>query len=639
MRTAVRLSVAGLMAAAGAAGVAWVRQPEAPARPAAATPAAPSPSAPQSGDPGLLMHFSAVGAGPSGEGTTLDVTGKVRAKVVGNPRLTTLGPSEGIRFNGTTDWLVISDDIAKDRSVLPAREFTASAWVSLAQPDSTGAVLGCQQDGKQGWSLGFHKNRFVLSLATKGAARGRMTHLAGKTELAAGRWYHVAGVYDGAAMRLYVNGKLDAESADQSGEIAYPASAPFTVAALKEKEGALGLNGTLLEVKLFGRAADPAMFVNEAAAGARLLGFEPPTDSVQRFIAKPYLQFGTKTGMTLMWETSQPGQGWVEYTEALPFDQKTGPGSLGTMHEVRIEGLKPETQYFWRAHTTAADGADLAGDVLTFQTAVNDQTPFMFVAIGDTQKNLPVIQKLQDFAYSLRPNMEIHLGDIVDEGPNKMEWTKELLPGSWTLMSRVAMYPAIGNHEKNHSLYYQYVSVPDPEYYYTYTYGNAQFFSIDTNKPVDEQSEQYKWLDAELGKSTAVWKFVYHHHPVYSSDEDDFGDTYKGKSTFGDPKYRVLAPLFEKHKVDIDFNGHVHCYERTWPLYQGKVDEDRGVIYLTTGGGGGGLESAGPSRTWFAQRVYRGHHITSVMINQKHLVLQAFDLEGRLFDTMEIRKK
>ena len=87
---------------------------------------------------------------------------------------------------------------------------------------------------------------------------------------------------------------------------------------------------------------------------------------MQRFIAKPYLQFGTKTGMTLMWETSQPGQGWVEYTEALPFDQKSSMGSLGTMHEVRLEGLKPQTQYFWRARTTAPDGAELVGDVLTF---------------------------------------------------------------------------------------------------------------------------------------------------------------------------------------------------------------------------------------------------------------------------------
>lgn len=622
MRNSLGVIASGLMVIGG---VAWVKQP------------------PAAGEPGLLMHFSTAGTKIEGE-TTLDKTGKVKAKLVGKPAIAVLGPSEGLKLNGSTDWLKIGDDIASNKAILPTREFTASAWVSIAETQPWGSVLGCVQDNgddEHGWVLGYDNNVFSFGLATKGAddGNGKLTYLKGKTTIVPNKWYHVAAMYDGTTMRLYVNGKLESESKDQSGEILYPKTAPFTIGCFKDKDEQHPMNGTLLEVKLYGRAVDPTTFVNEAAAGAKLLGWEPPVDKTQRFVAKPYLQFGTKTGMTVMWETSQPGQGWIEYTEALPFDQKTNPATIGTMHEIRIEGLKPETQYLYRVHTTASDGTELVGDTLTMQTAVNDNSPFMFVAIGDTQKNLPVIQKLQDFAFSLRPNLEIHLGDIVDEGPNKQEWVKELLPGSWTLMSRVPMYPAIGNHEKNHSLYYQYISTPDPEYYYTYTYGNAQYFSIDTNKPVDPESEQYKWLDAELGKSKATWKFVYHHHPVYSSDEDDFGDTYKGKSTWGEPRYRVLTGLFEKHNVDIDFNGHVHSYERTWPLRGGKVDEDRGVIYLTTGGGGGGLESAAPSRNWFTQRVYRGHHITSVMINGKHLVLQAFDLEGRLFDTMEIRKK
>lgn len=86
------------------------------------------------------------------------------------------------------------------------------------------------------------------------------------------------------------------------------------------------------------------------------------------------------------------------------------------------------------------------------------------------------------------------------------------------------------------------------------------------------------------------------------------------------------------------FNGHVHAYERTWPIYKEKVNEEKGTIYITSGGGGGGLESVAPSRTWFQKRTYRGHHITYVMIHDKSLQLQAFDLEGRLFDVMELKK-
>lgn len=624
---------AGLsVAAVGVLGVgAFETQPPVTSSAAAAT------------EPGLLLHFGIQGAEPQ-NGVVTDLTGRVRATIKGQPARVTLGPTEGYRFHGATDWLVLADDAIAAKSKLPTRELTAAAWVNVAETQAWGSIIGCIQDNgnaEKGWLLGYNTDHFVLALASKGAddGDGAMTYLAGKTPIVPGRWYHVAGVYDGTTMRLYVNGKLDAESTAQKGDILYPDAAPFTIACYQDRDEQYPMNGTMLEVKLHDRALPATVFANEAAAGARVISWEPPSTGEQAFVVKPFLQYATKTGMTFVWETTRRGQGWVEFGEALPFDRKSAKGSEGTAHEIRVEGLSPQTMYFYRVHTTSPDGPDLVSDTLTFQTAVHDDGAYAFGVIGDTQRNPAVIQRLQDFTYSLRPNFQIHLGDVVDEGPSKHEWTKEMLAGSWNLMSRVCMFPAIGNHEKNHSLYYQYFAVPDPEYYYTYTYGNAQFFSIDTNKPMDPQSEQYRWLDEQLGKSKATWKFVYHHHPVYSSDENDYGDTYKERSFWGDRRIRHLADLYERHGVDINFNGHIHCYERSWPLRQGKIDQDRGVIYLTSGGGGGGLESAAPSRTWFAKRTYRGHHITYIMIHDKTLQLQAFDLEGRLFDTMELRKK
>jgi predicted phosphodiesterase len=643
---ALVVAAAGLAGAIGLAG--GGKQPSGtPGNqgPASVTPQPVSASIPKASgsDPSLLMHFG-LGVGSVEGKTVKDGTGKVTATIVGKPEETVVGPSKGYRFNGAGDWMVVTKDISASRAGLPKSTFTVSAWVSLNETQEWGSIISCLQDNgnaETGWLLGYNRETFSFGLSTRGAddGDGKMTYLKGTTKIVPGKWYHVAGVYDGAEMRIVVNGKQEATTREQSGEILYPESAAYTIGCYQDKDERFPMAGTLLEVKVHDRAMDATAFVNEAAAGARLVSYEPPVDTTQRFVVKPYLQFGTKTGMTVMWETARPGQGWVEYAEALPFDRKTSAGSLGTMHEVRLEGLKEETQYFYRVNTTAEDGTVFPGETLTLQTAVRDDSPFMFAVIGDTQRNPPVIKTLQDFSFTLRPNMQIHLGDVVDEGPNKKEWTEEMLPSSWTLMSRVAMYPAIGNHEKNHSLYYQYFSLPGPEYWYTYTYGNAQFFSIDTNKPVDEASEQYKWLDAELGKSKATWKFVYHHHPVYSSDENDFGDTYKEKSTFGEPKYRVLAGLYEKHGVDICFAGHIHSYERTWPIRGGKVDHDRGVVYIVAGGGGGGLESAAPSRVWFSKRVQRGHHVAAVAVHGKTLQLQAFDLEGRLFDTMEMTKK
>jgi phosphodiesterase/alkaline phosphatase D-like protein len=56
---------------------------------------------------------------------------------------------------------------------------------------------------------------------------------------------------------------------------------------------------------------------------------------------------------------------------------------------------------------------------------------------------------------------------------------------------------------------------------------------IDSNRDLYEGSEQYNWLEWELSKSTAMWKIAMHHHPPYTSDSNDYGDTAKELSNLG----------------------------------------------------------------------------------------------------------
>ena len=54
----------------------------------------------------------------------------------------------------------------------------------------------------------------------------------------------------------------------------------------------------------------------------------------------------------------------------------------------------------------------------------------------------------------------------------------------------------------------------------------------------------------------ATWRFVAFHHPGFNSSKSHFDQQYM----------RLLAPVFEAGKVDLVFNGHVHNYQRTFPL-------------------------------------------------------------------------
>ncbi len=367
----------------------------------------------------------------------------------------------------------------------------------------------------------------------------------------------------------------------------------------------------------------------------------------QSIIAGPYVQYATKTSIAILWETADEATTVVEYGEAqflrdekvpVPLPKKIAPEGVRTMHEVTLTGLKPEQEYVYRVTSVMKDGTVLPSAVYTFKTAVNDSTAYTFGFVSDTQNNPPVWGAIAQYLFNERPNFVLHGGDIVGNGDNKKEWLDEFLKPGHVLMSRIPMYAAIGNHENNHEHYYQYMANPAPEDYYTFRYGSAQIFIIDDNKDLAPGSGQRAWLERELSASKARWKFAVHHHPPYNSDEDDYGNAWRGASTYGDTDVRTLVPLYEKFGVDIVFNGHIHDYERTFPILADRTVEKGGVVYVTAGGGGGGLENYSPNRSWFTAKVRRDHHFVLVGVNGGTLTLQAIDKDWHLFDTYTIRK-
>lgn len=111
----------------------------------------------------------------------------------------------------------------------------------------------------------------------------------------------------------------------------------------------------------------------------------------------------------------------------------------------------------------------------------------------------------------------------------------------------------------------------------------ADVFVLDSNTLGEDQTRletgaddaQLGWLDAALSASTARWRVVALHHPIYSPSRKRFWIFGRRRP---DPRLRAqLEPLLVRHGVHIVFQGHQHLYARLRP--------QRGVRYIVTGGG------------------------------------------------------
>ncbi len=523
---------------------------------------------------------------------------------------------------------------------------SVTAWVRLDDTRDHGAIVSYldPEHGGQGWALAYNHQSFVFALAAAGEEKQpvRLTLLPSTSAIEKGRWYYLAATYDGQTMRLYVNGTLEGESTAESGDIAYPEDAPYVVGGYFDRHGKNLMEGALFELKAYARTLNGEEIAAVAKKNANLVAWRADPEKDLVFLVKPYLQAATQNSMVVMCETSRPTKMRVAYAEVQPLATTAANETASLISEVKLTDLKPMTRYFYRVICTDDSGEEFRSELYSLRTAPTDDAPWAFTVIGDTQRNPEVTRKCAEGAYSRRPDFLLHCGDTVDDGFAKNQWLQDLFEPCSTLMARVPTFPVIGNHEKNSHWYYDYFSLPKPEYYYTFKYGNAQFFMIDSNKLLKPGSEQYQWLEKELGDSTATWKFTCHHHPCYSSEENDYGDHERGEKdktfTYGDTNAQQLIPLYEKHGVDIAFNGHIHYYERTWPIFEMAVNQAKGVRYITSGGGGGGLEWAAPQRTWFNLHFEHAFHYCYAAIHDRTIVFKAYDIDGELFDTFELTK-
>ncbi|XP_057464308.1 purple acid phosphatase 18-like [Actinidia eriantha] len=116
--------------------------------------------------------------------------------------------------------------------------------------------------------------------------------------------------------------------------------------------------------------------------------------------------------------------------------------------------------------------------------------------------------------------------------------------------------------------------------YYSFEVAGVHLIMLGSYTDYDEYSDQYRWLKADLLKvdrKRTPWLLVLFHVPWYNSNRAHQGE--------GDNMKEAMESLLYAAGVDIVFAGHVHAYERSKRVYNGRLDRC-GPVHLTIGDGG-----------------------------------------------------
>jgi hypothetical protein len=207
---------------------------------------------------------------------------------------------------------------------------------------------------------------------------------------------------------------------------------------------------------------------------------------------------------------------------------------------------------------------------------------------------------------------------------------------------------------------------------FSFDHGDAHWTVLDANATVDwTDRELREWVANDLAAAKgATWRFVSFHQPGFNSSKKHFDEQYM----------RILAPVFEAGKVDLVFNGHVHNYQRSYPLRfvpsaetgaapavdkDGKPSKSRhvdgkwtldkefngqsdttpeGVIYVVTGAGGQHLynpEQQDDPASWqefTSKHISKVHSLTVADVDGPTLIVRQLTADGDEVDRFVVTK-
>ena len=268
---------------------------------------------------------------------------------------------------------------------------------------------------------------------------------------------------------------------------------------------------------------------------------------------------------------------------------------------------------------------------------------------GETDQ-VDVATQMGIAANSLKPQFIISVGDnFYEDGvasTSDPQWQTSFEKVYRAPALQVPWYVALGNHDYrgNCDAQIAYSRLSQrwnmPARYFTQTRQidtatAVDFFYLDTTPMVksywhepgyrehvitQDVPKQLAWFKAALAASTAPWKIVIGHHPIYSGG---------GILGHGDTRELIedVLPLLKQYQVQAYFNGHDHNLQHL----------QAGTVNLFDSGAGSRARPV--FRTRYTKFAEACSGFTAVSLQADNLKVRMIDYRGRLLYTADIPRR
>ncbi len=301
----------------------------------------------------------------------------------------------------------------------------------------------------------------------------------------------------------------------------------------------------------------------------------------------------------------------------------------GADHCRAFEGLSPGATF---TYTTPVSTQTFAA-----KTLPPEGSPLRFAVFGDMGKGTRGQFEVGALLDKLDPDLVLVAGDVVYPKGADADYDANYFQPYAKTLPRRCFFPALGNHDygathdaaKGERAYETgYRRVFERPKYYSFDAGPAHFVVLDTNSaykigaaaPIGPGSAQLRWLEQDLSRNTRPWVFALMHVPLYST-----------QWSHGDNAFlrEALGPIFERRKVAAVFAGHDHIYQRS--------KREKGVVYVTVGTGGGGLNWGGLRKPWLEEEE-ETYGLLLGELDRETLRLRFYDETGAVRDETTLKR-